>query len=151
VAARPGDQEANVTASRPDEAEVHGMAVAQVAEGCRRFQVARPQEAAPAEDPAQLEDWFNSYVAALEQAREDLGDVTAGSNADAEVLVRVEATLTRVRRALDGARSAAAASDAVEAVRLIDQARSYESIAAFELAEWGATECDPRGVTRPTR
>ena len=151
LVARPEGPESNVTASRPDDSAAHTRAVAQVAEGCRRFRAASPPEAAPVESPAELSAWFDRYDAAIEQARADLRDVPAGSDDDRDVLAATESTLDRQRRALAGARSAAASGDTVEAVRLIDQARAYESIAAFELAQWGAVECDARGVTRPTR
>ena len=144
------ERETSVTAARPDGTAARVAAVAQVVEGCRQYQAARPAEPAPV-DVAELTPWLDQYDAAIADARTTLRDVRVADDDDRAVLADAGDALVRQGRALDAARVAATAGDTVEAVRLIDQARSYESIAAFELAQWGAVECDARGVTRPTR
>ena len=151
LAGRVADRPTNVTASQTEQEREHVRAVLDVIEGCRRFQAARPPEAAPIEVPAELPAWFDRYETAIAEGIATLGRVKPGSSDDRVVLNVAVDSLGRQRRALDAARAAAGAGDDVEAVRLIDQARSYESIAAFELAQWGAAECDARGVTQPTR
>ena len=144
------ERETNVTASRPDRAAARVAAVAQVTEGCRRYQAARPAQPAPVDVAAELTAWLDQYDGAIAEARATLRGVPAAVD-DRAVLADADDALVRQSRALDAARVAATSGDTVEAIRLIDQARSYESIAAFELAQWGAIECDARGVTRPTR
>ena len=151
VAGRVGERETSVTASQTEQELAHARAVVEVTEGCRRYQSARPPEAAPVEAPSELAAWFDRYGVAIAGASATLDRIEVSSNEDRSVLVVAEDALGRARRALDGARAAAESGDTIEAIRLIDQARSYESIAAFELAQWGAAACDARGVTQPTR
>lgn len=151
LAGRVDERQTSVTASQSEEERAHARAVGQVTEECRRFQAARPTEPAPYEVPADLAAWIDRYQAAIDQATSAVDGIDARFDDDRAVLAETAATLARQRGALDGALAASDAGDAVEAIRLIDQARSYESIAAFELAQWGAVECDARGVTRPTR
>lgn len=151
VASGIDDRESNVTAARPDQAAARRAAIAQVVEGCGRYQAARPAEPAPVDGATELTRWLDQYDAAIAAALANLREVPAAAEEDRAVLGEAEDALVRQGRALDAARVAASSGDTVEAVRLIDQARSYESIAAFELAQWGAVECDARGVTQPTR
>lgn len=151
VLAGRGGEETNVTASRSEQERAHAAAVAEVVAGCRRYQASRPSEPAPIEVPAELAAWFDRYEAAQADALVALDEVVAPGDDDRTALDEAGDALERSRGALGQARGAAERGDDTEAIRLVDQSRYYETIAAFALAGWGAAECDARGVTRPTR
>ena len=150
VLAGRASEETNVVASRSEQEQAHAAAVAEVVAGCRRYQATRPADPAPLEAPAELPAWFDRYDAAQAEALSGLDDAVVPAE-DRAVIDEAADALERGRRALAQARAAAERGDDTEAIRLVDQARYYETIGAFALAEWGAAECDARGVTRPTR
>ena len=151
TATRRGEDRTSVTADGPDGGLGHAAAVTRVVAECRRFASARPEDPAPTADAGALATWLTRYEAALAEASDAVAGVAAADAEDRAVLDAAESNLLRAREALAAAGREAAARDELAAVREIDRARSYESIVAFELAQWGAVACDVRGVTRPTR
>jgi hypothetical protein len=148
---RTEERDTSVTATRPGDGLTHAEAVDQVTAGCRRFSASAPATAAPFGTGTDPMPWLEQYLAAFDEALVALRSIDAGAPEDRAVLAKVQTTLERARQATEEARTAATAADETAAVRLVDRARSYELIAGFDLARWGAAECDARGVTQPTR
>lgn len=142
----------------PDEIDVagptldHDALMERAVEECLAFQAAAPE--GPIPDPSDLEAlraWHDQYLGALAGIDDVFMEVRAEGEADGALVDEVLRTLRRQRAAALEAGELLDADDGPGAVAALIRSTELGDQATFALAQAGAPECDPRGVTQPTR
>lgn len=144
------DAGSDLAATRPGTPLDHDALVARATAECRTFQAAVPA-GAPPQDLQELRAWQQDYRDAVADAVRVFAEIRPIEDHDVEVLSLVERNMRLQLGAVDDADKALDRGSVPDAARALDRAISYGSIASFELAKWGAEECDARGVTQATR
>lgn len=152
--ARPDDQGPDVAAET--EFTTHEELVRRAVQECLDFQAAAPPGAVPGPMPgstqpdlAALREWHAQWATALAGTDDVFADVMP-SPADEAWVDEALSILRLERDATRRAGDALDAGDAQAAFQALVTARDHGLQLSFLLAVNGATECDDRGVTRPT-